>query len=40
MPQIEIKVTDRSGHYIQLEEPNLVVESIEQVIKAVNAGRH
>jgi hypothetical protein len=32
-------VARRSGHYIQLEQPRLVISSVRRVIRAVRAGR-
>lgn len=35
IPNAEHIITDKSGHYIQIDEPELVVDAIRQVIKSV-----
>jgi pimeloyl-ACP methyl ester carboxylesterase len=36
-PQGELVVADQSGHYIQLDQPNLVIDAIEQVLVATHS---
>jgi pimeloyl-ACP methyl ester carboxylesterase len=39
VPHMRIVSTDKSGHFIQLEEPGLVIDAIKQVIKEINKGQ-
>ena len=35
--QGELVIADKSGHHIQLDQPNLVIDAIEQVLAATHA---
>ena len=36
-PQGKLVIADKSGHHIQLDQPNLVIDAIEQVLTATHS---